>query len=542
MAAANLVPPARGSGRQDVYARIPAPNREADHAITETNASARIVASPSVRVLTVLRSSSMRPLIVAVAAFLVIAPACSTRTFDLVIANGRVMDPESGFDRVANVGIVGDRIDAISEQPLQGARTIDATGLVVAPGLIEIHTHGEDSLNYGYRAMDGVTTMVDTERGTADVDRWYADRAGKTLVNYGISAGHSPARVQVVGGQYQGFHFAGPARTEKATPEQIERIASVVRTNLDRGALGVGLMLFYTPGATEPEVRTMFEIAAGVPGAAIYVHLRYTGLGTKGMPGGLAALEEALNLARQTKASLHVCHVSTSGLADTPRLLATIDAAKANGVDVTTEFYPYTAAMSGIKSTWFDPGWQETLGISYDKLQWPATGEFLTEATFRKYQRDNPGDEVIIHAIPQTAFEAAVKHPDAMIVSDGLVFPNLVAHPRSSGTSAHVLGRLVREQKLLSLMDALRKMTLLPARRLETRVPEMKSKGRVRAGADADLTIFNPDTVVDTANFGDKAKYSEGFRYVLVAGVPVVADGQLQSGVAPGRPVRGPIR
>ena len=145
----------------------------------------------------------------------------------------------------------------------------------------------------------------------------------------------------------------------------------------------------------------MFELAAEVPGAACYVHLRYAGLGTKDQPGGVAALEEVLSLSKQTKAPLHVCHVSTSGLAATPKLLEMIGGAKTAGLDVTTEFYPYTAAMSGINSTWFDPGWQEALGISYDKLQWPATGEFLTEKTFRKYQREHPGDEVIIHAIPQ---------------------------------------------------------------------------------------------------------------------------------------------
>jgi imidazolonepropionase-like amidohydrolase len=144
--------------------------------------------------------------------------ACSTPTYDLVISNGHVMDPETGFDRVAQVGIVGSRIEAISDRPLRGNRSIDASGLVVAPGLIELHTHGEDKLNYEFRAMDGVTTMLDTERGTVDVDKWYADREGKTLVNYGISAGHSPARVQVVGGKYDGFTSRGqrvPARRRR---------------------------------------------------------------------------------------------------------------------------------------------------------------------------------------------------------------------------------------------------------------------------------------------------------------------------------------
>jgi imidazolonepropionase-like amidohydrolase len=175
-----------------------------------------------------------RLLAIVLSAPLLLGLACSTRTYDLVISNGRVMDPESGLNRIAHVGVVGDRIEAISEQPLAGVRTIDARGLIVAPGLIELHTHGEDSLNYRSRAMDGVTTMLDTERGTADVDRWYAERQGRTLVNYGISAGHSPARVQVVGGEYHGFHFSGPARTEKASPDRSEQIASLVQKNRGR--------------------------------------------------------------------------------------------------------------------------------------------------------------------------------------------------------------------------------------------------------------------------------------------------------------------
>ena len=248
-------------------------------------------------------------------------------------------------------------------------------------------------------------------------------------------------------------------------------------------------MPFYTPGATEDELKRMFAVAAEVPGAAGYVHLRYAGLGANGQPGAVQALEEVLKLSREAKAPLHVSHITSSGLAATPALLKMVADAKAQGQDVTTELYPYTAAMSGINSTWFAPGWQQTLAISYDKLQWPKTGEVLTEATFKKYQRENPGDEVIIHAIPQDAFVAALKDPNTMIISDGLVFPNLVAHPRSSGTSARVLGPLVREQRLLPLMDALRKMTLMPAQRLEVVAPAMKNKGRVRVGADADLAI-----------------------------------------------------
>jgi N-acyl-D-aspartate/D-glutamate deacylase len=482
-----------------------------------------------------------RPIILIVCVLLMGELACSRRTYDVVIANGRVMDPETGLDRMAHVGIVGDRIEAISDRPLQGKQTIDATGLVVAPGLIDIHSHGDDNLNYGLRALDGITSMLDAEKGAADVDQWYAQRKDKTLVNYGISAGHGPARVQVMKDEYHGWHFSGPARTKKASPEEIDQIVSLIRKGLARGAIGVGVTLFYTPAATEDEVTRVFEAAAEAPGTAVYVHLRYTGLGTKDTPSSAAGLKEVLDIAEKTKTPLQVCHVSTSGLSATPQLLAMIGDARSKGRDVTTEFYPYTAAMSGIKSTWFDPGWQEMLGISYDKLQWPPTGEFLTEKTFRRYERDYPDREVIIHAIPDAALEAAAKSPYSMAISDGLVFPDLTGHPRGVGTSGRVLGRLVREQRWLTLMDALRKMTLMPAQRLEARVPAMKKKGRVQVGADADLTIFDPQRVIDKSTFEHPSEHSVGFEYVLVAGVPIVAKGAPQPGVAPGRPIRAPI-
>ncbi len=474
-------------------------------------------------------------------ALLVLAPACSGRTYDVVIANGRVMDPETGLDRIAHVGIVGGTIEAVSDRPLQGAQTIDASGLIVAPGLIDIHSHGDDNLNYGLRALDGITSMLDAEKGAVDVDQWYSQRQGKTPVNYGISAGHGPARVQVMKDEYHGWHFSGPARTKRASPEEIDQMVSLIRKGLARGAVGVGVTLFYTPAATEEEVTRVFEAAAEAPGTAVYVHLRYTGLGTKDTPNSTVGLKEVLDISEKAKTPLQVCHVSTSGLADTPRLLAMIGDARSKGRDVTTEFYPYTAAMSGIKSTWFDPGWQELLGISYDKLQWPATGEFLTEKMFRQYQREYPDKEVIIHAIPEAALEAAARSPYAMVVSDGLVFPDLTGHPRGVGTSGRVLGRLVREKGWLTLMDALRKMTLMPAQRLEARVPAMKKKGRVQVGADADLTIFDPRRVADRSTFEHPSEHSEGFEYVLVAGVPIVAKGALRSGVAPGRPIRAPI-
>jgi dihydroorotase len=471
----------------------------------------------------------------------ILLAGCTAPTYDVVIANGRVMDPETGFDQIAHVGINGGRIEAIDEEPLRGETTIDAAGLVVAPGFIELHTHGHDSLNYRYRAMDGVTMMLDTEKGTEDVDAWYAEREGRTIVHHGTTAGHGPARVQVMDDEYHGFHFFGPARTKVATPAEREAIVSIVREGLSRGAIGVGMTLQYTPAATEEEVAGVFEAAAEVPGAVNFVHMRYIGLGTDEQPSSVDGLDEILAVSEQTGVPLHVCHVTSSGLAATTQLLEQIDAARANGQDVTTELYPYQAAMSGINSTWFEPGWQELLGISYDRLQWPATGEFLTEETFERFRREHEHAEVIMHMIPDEAFEAALESPHTMIVSDGLIFPELIGHPRSTGTSARVVGRLARDEGLLTMMDAIRKMTLLPAQRLEARVPDMQRKGRVQVGADADLTIFDPEEIIDASTYTDPIQYSEGVEYVFVSGVPIVLEGELQEGVAPGRPIRASV-
>jgi len=207
-------------------------------------------------------------------------------------------------------------------------------------------------------------------------------------------------------------------------------------------------------------------------------------------------------------------------------------------LDVTTECYPYTASMSAIRSAIFDEGWQDALGVSYGDLQWVATGERLTTETFASYRA--VGGYVIIHSMPEPMVRETVANPLAMIASDGRL-DNGKGHPRSSGTYARVLGRYVREQQVLSWMEAIRKMTIMPAQRLEHRVPMMKNKGRLNIGADADLVVFDPQTVIDQSTLDQPAKYSAGFRLVLVGGTAVVKDGQLENAVTPGRAIRAPL-
>ena len=459
----------------------------------------------------------------------------TAETYDVVIANGRVMDPESGLDAVRNVGISGGKIRTISASGLRGKQTIDAKGLVVAPGFIDLHEHGQDPKNYQFQAHDGVTTSLELEVGTDDIDKWYAAREGKSLINFGVSIGHIPVRMHVMHDPGP-FLPTGDAAHRAATTEELASIAEEMKKGFQRGALAEGMGVNYTPAASHAEIVEMFRIAATY-GASVHVHLRNAGI--REPMTGLAGLEEVVAAAAATGAPLHVVHITSMGLKFTPQLIDMVAGARKQGLDVTTECYPYTAGSTALQSAVFDPGWQESMGITFKDVQWAETGERLTAETFEKYRKQ--GGIVIIHSIPEEAARTAVANPMVMIASDGMMITGPKIHPRGQGTFSRVLGHYVREEKVLDLMTALRKMTLMPAQRLERRAPVFKDKGRIRVGADADITVFDPNHVIDKATFEEPLKYSDGIQFVLVNGVPVVRDGQLVDGVFPGRAARAPI-
>jgi N-acyl-D-aspartate/D-glutamate deacylase len=454
---------------------------------------------------------------------------------DLVISGGRVMDPESGLDAVRNVGIRAGKIVEITEKSLQSKEVIDAKGLVVAPGFIDLHEHGQDPRNYQFQAHDGVTTSLELEVGTSDVEKWYADRKGKSLINYGVSIGHIPVRIQVMGDP-EAWLPTGDAAHKAATPAQIAKMRQEIEDGLGHGALAVGMGINYTEAASHEEILEMFRAAAKYQ-APVHVHVRFGGVQEPGT--GLAAVEEVLAAAVATGTPLHVVHITSIGLRDTPQLIAAIAGAQKNGLDVTTESYPYTAGSTRLDSAIFDPGWQERQGVTYKDLQWAETGERLTAESFAKYRKQ--GGVVIIFSIPETAVRAALGNPTIMIASDGMRITGPKVHPRGQATFSRVLGHYVREGKVLDLMTALRKMTLMPAQRLEKRAPAFKDKGRIRAGADADITVFDPAKIIDKATFEEPLQYSEGISYVFVNGVAVLKSGTLVEAVFPGRAARAPF-
>jgi len=459
-------------------------------------------------------------------AVLMLATLAQAQEFDLVIANGRVMDPATGLDAVRYVGIRAGKVAAVSAEALRGRTVLDAQGLVVAPGFIDLHSHGQTPENYRFKAMDGVTTALEMEVGVSPVPAWYAAREGKALVNFGATSGHLPARMAVM-------HDSGTllprdnAVERAATPEEHREILALVRRGLEEGALGIGVGIAYVPLATRAEILDLFKLAAEKK-TTLYIHMRNGG---PVEPGVIDALQEVLADAAATGASLHVVHITSMGLRETPLCLEMIAGARRRGLDVTTEAYPYTAGMTDLGSAIFSDGWQARQGgIGFGDLQWAATGERLTAESFARYRRQ--GGMVAIHSIPEDIVKLAMGNPLVEIASDGIL-ENGKGHPRAAGTFTRVLGRYVREQHVLTLMEALRKMTLAPAERLG-----VASKGRIAVGADADLAVFDAARVTDRATFENPAQYSEGMIYVLVNGVPVVRDGKLVDGVAPGRGLR----
>ncbi len=469
--------------------------------------------------------------------------------FDIVITNGRVMDPESGLDGVRYVGIRGKTIDAISTVPLSGKTVIDATGLVVSPGFVDLHAHGQTTRANEFQAMDGVTTALELEGGVADVELFFADREGKAIVNYGASVAHARVRtlaMPALSEQYtQALAAVAAASADErreaegqfarsviaglyvnVEPDDYPALMTAMDEQLEKGGLGIGVPHQYYPGATYDEILRVFEFAADrdVP---IFTHVRDM---------GVAAVQEVIANAAITGASLHIVHLNSSSLGDYRTNLDLVRGAQRRGLDVTTEAYPYTAASTSIESAIFNPGWQEKLGITYSDIQWQDSGERLTEETFKAYREE--GGIVIIHMMKPDWIRALVSDPIVMIASDGMPYaPG--AHPRSAGTYSRFLGKYVRDEGVIDLMPALRKITLMPAQRMEGVAPSMKKKGRIQVGADADITMFDPEYIIDTATFEEDLSFSRGVEYVVVNGTLVVKGGELVDGARPGQAVVG---
>jgi N-acyl-D-aspartate/D-glutamate deacylase len=300
-------------------------------------------------------------------------------------------------------------------------------------------------------------------------------------------------------------------------------------SEIDAGALGVGMGIQYVPGATRQEIIHIFQLAASrhVP---VFTHIRSVG---KKEPGSsIESVSEVIGAAAVTGAALQIVHINSTCLADAPECLAMVAGAKARGLDVTTEAYPYVAGMTTINSALFNPGWQEKFGVGYDALMLPDTGERLTKERFDELHASPKSLPVVLFVNTQQMVDQVIANPLSSIASDGEM-----GHPRNAGTYTKILARYVRELRTVTLMDAIRKMSLMPAQRLEKATLTARRKGRIQQGADADIVVFDPATVTDRATYEHPSEHSTGMRFVVVNGVVVIDKGSLVQGVLPGKAI-----
>lgn len=494
------------------------------------------------------KNSNMKLLLIILLFFISqVSNAQTDILYDVVLQGGRVIDPETRLDAIKNVGIINNRIAQISSEPMKGKRMVNASGLVVAPGFIDLHIHGRSNVEQEYQLHDGVTTALELEWGIEHIGKWYESRKGKALINYGASVNWPFERFKAIG-KYQSavdsllqMTLKGEANigamtntilraaTEPITPDALNQTLTNIKTSLGEGGIGIGAPIGYLPKSNPNEMFQVYKLAGELQ-ALVFSHVRQP---------DIISIQEAIAVATLTGAPLHIVHINSMSLGNIGLSLEMVDAANKKGFDISTELYPYTAGSTSLQSAMFDEGWQQRLGISYGDLQWVATGERLTKEAFDAYRKT--GGVVILHAMKTEWIKAGIAAPGVMIGSDGMTYAKL-AHPRTAGTFSRVLGKYVREDKVIDLMTAIEKMTLLPAKRLENIAPTMRFKGRIQVGADADITIFNPNTIIDKATFEKGLEFSVGIEHVIVNGAFVLLNGKTVSGVLPGQPVFGKFK
>jgi N-acyl-D-glutamate deacylase len=503
-----------------------------------------------------------------IAAMALASPALA-QDYDVVILNGRVMDPETNFDAVAHVGIKDGRIAVITTDQIQGAETIDATGHVVAPGFIDLHAHGQNIGDYRMQAMQGVTTMLELESGILPIGDWYDAQGKKNLpINYGAAAAWTYGRIATFTGTppeatakyFQDVQGRSDWKMDIATPEQQSQILKYVEQGLDEGAIGIGVNAGYAPGYGRKEYFALANLAAEHD-VATFTHFRYAS--NVEPQSSFEAVQELIANAAITGAHMHICHINSSSLRDIDATLELVNDAFERDINITVGAYPWGAASTVIGAAMFSgDGWQERMGSTASSFQLGTRR--MTEEEVEDYQKNQPGTFIVWHYLDESnpddlaLLDKSILHPRILIESDEMFWmfmddhdrvinyegddwplpESTFSHPRSNGTFAKILRSYVRERGLLSMQEALRKMSLMPAQTLEGFVPQMKKKGRLQEGMDADIVVFDPETIRDVGTYEEPNHPAVGVQSLIVNGELVVQEGSLILDAGPGQPIR----
>ncbi|WP_224490152.1 amidohydrolase family protein [Robertkochia flava] len=492
--------------------------------------------------------------------------------YDIAILNGRVMDPETMLDKILNVGLKDGKIAVITEEVITGKETINAEGLVVSPGFIDIHCHISD-FPFGQKLSlrDGVTTPLDMEAGAYPVDAWYAKLDSKSQTNYGAAVSTASVREILANPDYNtstasilldafdphnksGFNMS---LTEfLPTPEQIDEMERMLENGIRQGALGLGAVPGYMTKGTTSRETIMWQKLMGKYGLSTVLHGRFSSQ----MPPatGILGTQEMVSSVAAYGGGLYVSHIHQQALSYTPTAIELLDAASKKGLNTVAAIYPYWQGATVAGADYLAPdNYQRNMGRSYEDIIEVATMKPLTKERYEELLKTQPGASVIFGGVEEKIMLEALADPRTMIESDAAPlsisetgelaldwstpYEATQGHPRGAGSHAKAL-RLVREKKLMPLILAISKMSYMQAKFLqENGVEQMAAKGRIQEGKDADITIFNPETVMDNATMEKGGLPSTGIPYVIVNGTIIVKDDKVLEGVYPGKPIRNNI-
>ena len=498
--------------------------------------------------------------------------------YDIVLANGRVIDPETYLDGQMHVGITGDRIAAVSETPLEGKQVIDVSGLIVSPGFIDLHSHGQYIPTNRMQAFDGVTTALELEYGSLPISEFYADCAKEGRpINYGASVAWGAARVATInpeavtaGTSLLDLEFFAKSMKygdwvhNVADDEQVAQIVAQVEEGVKEGGLGIGFVHGYAPGAGTKEMVALCQLAAeyDVP---TFTHVQ--NFSVLDPTSSIDSYVKLIGLAASTGAHMHICHMNSTSSRDIDKAVVLLQSALDQGLPLSMGAYTWGVAESAIGAAEWNPeDVRDRLGVDWSDFKLVRTGhDFSTKEELEKAIKDNPSDWVAVQYLhddtdthDRSLLDLSVLFPGGVIETDAVPYTSpdgkwlrgkewplpegAASHPRSAGTYSRFLRKWVRERGVISFMEAIRKSSLRPAQILEKSTPMMKKKGRLQPGMDADVIVFDPETVADRATFENPTQTAAGMKHVMVNGTFLIRDEQLDTEAFPGRPVRRPVK
>ena len=500
----------------------------------------------------------------------------SERSHDTVIIGGRLIDPDNGVDAELNVGVTGGKISYLGEGLPAAEAVIEAHGKIVAPGFIDLHSHAQDIAGHRLQALDGVTTSLELEGGAAPVSASYQWSAaeGRPL-NFGYSAGWLYSRA-IVKEQLDDAAVAampslpldmfaaiqsGEHWGEPATSEELEKIIALVEQQLKAGAMGIGVLLGYAPRTGPEELHRLGELAHRYQ-TPLFVHMRW---GAR-VPGHtpVEAVTELIELSRSTGAQVHLCHFASSNASSVTESSQKIAQAQAEGLPISTESYPFGLASTVIGAEFLAPEALEATGTPANIITYLRTGEEISSySRLGELRAQDPGGLCLIRYYDEREpaqleeLKAAVSLQGAAFASDAMVVQSLnkdaegaeadlsrwplpaegiTVHPRTTSCYVRALSWLHRDTSTLSLTNVIERSSAVPARILRGSVPAMQQKGHLAVGADADVVVFDLEKLQPNVSFVPVTP-SRGIEHLLVAGQPVVADGQLLPEQKPGRAI-----